>query len=253
MADGIPTPAQVMDWFRSYHGAPVDSKWLSVARRASEHCTTDGAAPVSIAHVVAVWWTLLDHASQQSPRGSIATCDPESMGDFLGLEERQVMAIIHALHEKALVSDGMIVQWAKRQPEREDSSAVRTRRYRARQTTEAPAAQEDATTPAFTYPEAFEAAWRAYPTRSGNSKREAYRAWRARVNAGADPAALLAGTERYAAFIRATHREGSEYVKMAKTFYGPGEHYAEAWETPRPAGRTGASAPHSIYLPAVGS
>lgn len=81
------------------------------------------------------------------------------------------------------------------------------------------------------YPAEFEAAWSAYPKRSGgNSKRGAFRAWEARVKAGADAGELLAGTTRYADFVRSEGKEGSRYVMQASTFFGPDEHYAEPWE-----------------------
>lgn len=81
------------------------------------------------------------------------------------------------------------------------------------------------------YPAEFEAAWAAYPRRSGgNSKKAAFDAWRARVRAGADPADLLSGASRYAEFVRGEGKEGSRFVMMAATFFGPGEHYAEPWQ-----------------------
>ena len=38
--------------------------------------------------------------------------------------------------------------------------------------------------------------------------------------------------ERYAAFIRATDKENTEYVKQASTFFGPSEHWVESWDAP---------------------
>jgi phage replication O-like protein O len=76
----------------------------------------------------------------------------------------------------------------------------------------------------------FEEAWAAYPNRSGgNSKAGALRAWNARVNAGSSPAELGAGTKRYAAYCAKEKIIGTRFVKMASTFFGPDEHYAEAW------------------------
>jgi hypothetical protein len=82
-------------------------------------------------------------------------------------------------------------------------------------------------------PEGFSDCWNAYPKRSGgNSRKEAEKAYRARLKAGASPADMLAGVRRYAAYIRATEREGTAYVKQASTFFGTGEHWREAWELP---------------------
>lgn len=84
--------------------------------------------------------------------------------------------------------------------------------------------------------DAFERAWRNYPKRAGgNSKKEALKAWTARVQSGVDPAELAAGVERYARYIRATGKEGTEYVKQASTFFGPNEHWKESWEIPAPS------------------
>ncbi|QKW95372.1 replication protein [Ralstonia phage RPZH6] len=90
------------------------------------------------------------------------------------------------------------------------------------------------------YTPEFVRAWSLYPKRAGgNSKADASKAFAARVKAGVPADELIAGTERYAAFIRATGREGSEYVKQAATFYGPSAHYAEPWTPPPPPQRAG--------------
>ena len=84
------------------------------------------------------------------------------------------------------------------------------------------------------YSPAFEAVWADYPQRAGgNSKRDAYKAWAARVKSGADPGAIHAGVLRYAAFLTATGKVGTEFVKQAATFFGPAEHYREPWTAPR--------------------
>lgn len=82
-------------------------------------------------------------------------------------------------------------------------------------------------------PAGFAECWAEYPKRAGgNSRSMAAKAYRARIIAGATAAELMAGTKRYAAFIRATGKEGTEYVKQAATFYGPGDHYLEPWTLP---------------------
>lgn len=87
------------------------------------------------------------------------------------------------------------------------------------------------------YSPEFENAWSLYPKRAGgNSKADAFKAWTARLKADATVEELTEGTERYAAFIRATCKEHTEYVKQAATFYGPSKHYAEPWTPPRNSG-----------------
>lgn len=89
------------------------------------------------------------------------------------------------------------------------------------------------------YPEKFEEAWAEYPKRPGNNKRDACKAWEARVKAGADPDEILAGVQRYAAFCRITGKTGTEFVKQGATFFGPSEHYLDDWTPPPPGGGPG--------------
>lgn len=116
-------------WFRSHHGAPTDPKWIVVARRV-------GTEPGVVA---ATWWALMDHASQNTPRGSADGFDSESVAAFFGWEDTVVAAVLAVLREKGLVgADGMLAAWEKRQPKREDDSSPRVRKFRERQRTQAP-------------------------------------------------------------------------------------------------------------------
>lgn len=82
------------------------------------------------------------------------------------------------------------------------------------------------------YSPEFESAWADYPPRPGNSKAAAYKAWQARIKAGASAEEMLAGTLKYAAYCKAMKTELS-YIKQASTFYGPGEHFSADWTVPR--------------------
>jgi hypothetical protein len=83
------------------------------------------------------------------------------------------------------------------------------------------------------YPPEFDAAWSAYPKRAGdNPKRRALNAWKARVEEGHAPEAILAGVERYATFCEATGKVGTEMVKQAATFFGPDLAFTEDWKPP---------------------
>lgn len=81
------------------------------------------------------------------------------------------------------------------------------------------------------YSAEFEEAWSEYPSRPGNSKAAAYKAWKARLTAGATVLEMIEGTRKYAIYCKI---EGTEpqFVKQASTFYGPGEHFTADW-TPR--------------------
>jgi hypothetical protein len=106
------------DWFRSWHGAPTDNKWLVIGRRA-------GVAPGMAS---AVGWALMDYASQQSDRGSVQGFDVETYAMFSGWEECQIEAVIAAMQDKGMITDGRLSAWEKRQPEREDVTALARKR-----------------------------------------------------------------------------------------------------------------------------
>lgn len=113
-----------MDWFRSHHGAPTDPKWQLIARRAgSPTCA-----------VVALFWQLLDYASQQNDRGSVAGFDIEVAALYLGIDDDIAEGILAALRDKGLIDNDRLTNWDKRQPrrEREDTSTNRVRDHRAR-------------------------------------------------------------------------------------------------------------------------
>lgn len=83
------------------------------------------------------------------------------------------------------------------------------------------------------YSPEFEIAWAAYPRRAGGQdKAGAFKAWSARIREGVSIQAMLDGTRRYADFVVATGAAGTQYVKQAKTFYGPSNFFLEAWERP---------------------
>ncbi|MEB3196138.1 MAG: HNH endonuclease signature motif containing protein [Candidatus Sericytochromatia bacterium] len=72
----------------------------------------------------------------------------------------------------------------------------------------------------------FEAAWAAYPKRPANPKGKAWKAYLARVRAGEDPAAILAGVRAYAAYVEREKIPG-KYIKHAATFFGEAKPYLD--------------------------
>lgn len=89
------------------------------------------------------------------------------------------------------------------------------------------------------YPHEFECQWALYPKRiGGNPKKPAFLAWQARVNDGASLEELGAAVERYAAYIRAIGKEGTEFVLMAQTFFGPNERWKEDFTPPAAGSQT---------------
>lgn len=115
------------DWFRSWHGAPTDNKWLVIGRRA-------GVVPGVVSAVV---WALLDYASQAPKRGNVEGFDVETYAAFSGFEESQIEAVMRALFDKGVIGpDGGFHNWDKRQPKREDNSAERAKEWRERKRNE---------------------------------------------------------------------------------------------------------------------
>lgn len=83
------------------------------------------------------------------------------------------------------------------------------------------------------YPADFEAAWEIYPSRPGDSKKAAYKAWGTRLKAGSTAAEMLVGAQAYAAYVKAMRTE-PQFILQAATFFGPGERFTADW-TPPPA------------------
>lgn len=72
-----------------------------------------------------------------------------------------------------------------------------------------------------------------YPSRAGSQRwPDALKAIRARLAEGSTWNEILNGARRYAAFIRATGKERTEYVLQAATFCGKGREYQNLWAPP---------------------
>ena len=112
----------MIDWFRSWHGAPTDPKWVLIGRKAG--------IPPSVASAIA--WAMLDHASQASPRGSVVDFDCEVYAAWGGLDDIAVTAAVAAMNDRKMIVNGMLANWEKRQPARErpdDNSNERVRLF----------------------------------------------------------------------------------------------------------------------------
>jgi hypothetical protein len=109
-----------MDWFRSWHGAPTDNKWLLIARKA-------GVVPGIVS---AIAWALLDHASQAEDRGSVCDFDIETYSVFSGFSEDDIAKVMTEMVQKGVIVNGRLIAWERRQPKREDSTANERQRRR---------------------------------------------------------------------------------------------------------------------------
>lgn len=167
-----------IEWFRSWHGAPTDPKWILIAKRSE---TQPGI-------VSAILWALFDHASQnREHRGNVADFDVETYAAFSGFDEATIARVLECLEEKNVIEDGHLSAWEKRQPKREDNSTERVRQHRnavkrdethgnarvdkdkIREEKKEPRAS--APVVADDYPEDFrEQFWSAYPNKVGKPK-----------------------------------------------------------------------------------
>lgn len=112
-------------WFRQYHGETCDPRWLGIASAAG--------AGVTPGHVLAVWCALKECASKSKPRGRVDAFDARTVAEFFMWPRHQVDAIVSAIAERGMVLDGVIVEWADRQPVKKDATAAkRMRDYRKR-------------------------------------------------------------------------------------------------------------------------
>lgn len=157
----------------------------------------------------------------------------------LGVDSRTLDEIERRLVEVDLIERSTLqpVAWNKRQfiSDQDPTAAERKRRERERK-----AAGEKAAGPnKHAYTEEFEDAWALYPSRPGANKFESFKAWNARLNhkdpeRRFTPQEMTDGVRRYAAYCRAMKTE-ARYIKQPATFFGPDEHFVQAWEVPPPA------------------
>jgi len=86
------------------------------------------------------------------------------------------------------------------------------------------------------YPEEFEWIWKNKPARIGsNPKKKAFNACRARIKEGATWRELAEGMQRYTAHCKTEQKLNSQYVMQLATFFGPDEHFKEAWQAQQKA------------------
>jgi hypothetical protein len=111
-----------MQWLRLYHDTINDPKWRVISIRSKQ----------PVGNVLAVWMQMLVCASEATERGTLEGWDDETSAAVLGYDPDAVTAIREAMQGRVL--DGLrLTGWEKRQMA-SDTSAERTRRYRAKNT-----------------------------------------------------------------------------------------------------------------------
>lgn len=231
------------NWFRSWHGAPTDNKWLLIAK--------NSGVPAGV--VSAIMWALLDHASQHEERGTVSDFDIETYSVFSGFDMKHIETVVTFLKQKSVIVNGKLAAWDKRQPKREDNnSSERVKAYRERKKNQQVTETKRDVTPCNEMKrnetldkiredkdnikekidkkenvslnekshdqeieKQFEIFWNAYPKRKGtNSRKEAFLRFKSKVKSGIDPEMIIDGAKRYAAYMRRSGKEYTEFVKQ---------------------------------------
>jgi hypothetical protein len=112
-----------MNWLRLYHDLPHDPKLRRIAHLAG----------ATLPHVIAVWVSMLCHASKQegADRGSLKGWDDVEWAFDLGMDRAIVFAIREQMLGRLIDVDARIIAWEKRQFQ-SDTSRSRQQAYRER-------------------------------------------------------------------------------------------------------------------------
>jgi hypothetical protein len=111
-------------WLRLWHDMANDPKWRTIAR----------ASKQPIPSVIAVYIHILTEASLADERGRTQP-NAEDLASALDIEVDSVEAILVAM-EGRVIDSGRVSGWEKRQPIREDNSAIRAKEWRERTRTQ---------------------------------------------------------------------------------------------------------------------
>lgn len=187
--------------------------------------------------------------------GEFERLDDEELAFALRISTDDLERTKQVFSKKGLLKDGKIANWNKRQY-KSDSSTERVRAHRERSSNgdetlqkrpqsqiqitdtdtdtdseKKPTVGRKATPP--DVPPEFDQVRQRYPKRAGSQPwPNALRAIRARLGEGHTWQELIAGVDRYAAFVRATGKERTEIVLQAATFFGPSKRFLEEFTLP---------------------
>lgn len=179
---------------------------------------------------------------------TLVTLQDDEIAFALRISDEELAATKVLFIRKNFINEAWeIMQWDKRQFV-SDSSAARVAKHRAakKQGAEQPSnvtvtpqnrtdteqkqnITETTTPPSAEYSPEFEIAWSGYPERPGANKKNAYKAWNARLKAGVDFTQMTLGVDRYAYYVSVMKVE-PQFIKQPETFFGPSEHYLSDWK-----------------------
>lgn len=122
------------DWVRLWHDMPTDPKWRVIARKSGR----------SVSEVIAVFnFVMVNASANATERGRTHNLFAEDIAAALDMEEAEVEAIFAAMEGK-VIAGGVLMGWDKRQPKREDNSALRAKEWREAKKAERNRTQENA-------------------------------------------------------------------------------------------------------------
>lgn len=123
------------DWVRLWHDMPTDPKWRVIARKSGR----------SISEVIAVFnFVMVNASANATERGRTHNLFADDIAAALDLDEADVAAILAAMEGK-VIENCRLMGWDKRQPKREDNSALRAKEWREAKKAERNRTQPNAT------------------------------------------------------------------------------------------------------------
>lgn len=114
-----------IQWLRLWHDMPNDPKWRTIARASGQPITA----------VISVYVHVLVSASNATERGRTHDVCSEDVASALDMETEDVTEIMKAMQGRVLEGD-IVAGWDRRQVDREDGSAARSKAWREAKKTE---------------------------------------------------------------------------------------------------------------------
>lgn len=108
-------------WLRLWHDMPNDPKWRTIAR----------VSGTTIPEVISVYLHILVEASNATERGRTQP-NIEDIASALDMTFERVQSVVDAMQGRVIEGD-KLTGWEKRQPQREDNSADRAKKWREEQ------------------------------------------------------------------------------------------------------------------------
>ena len=223
--------ARVKDWQDHQHYKDRSPPWIKLHRSLLDdykfHCL-----PVASRAIAPLLWLL---ASDDS---GMVNIDPDFLSFRLRMTPEEADAAIKPLINKGwlepVTDASAALAPCKHSACLETEVETETEAYKAEK--EKPLSDKSDASDGPDYEKEFQEVWQARPPRKNESKRAALKAYTARRRAGAEYSDILAGVERYRAYIDNEIALGNDarFTKHLATFLGPDGWYELPWEPNTP-------------------